>query len=96
MHYFCKLFGAWNKPSPLRDYFCTELTPAETSGRSFFWKMRRKFSAHQIAGVKNCATHEAFTASGSSLSGFTGTKQFSPLTGVMDRLCVLQRCKAPA
>lgn len=58
--------------------------------------MRRKFSAHQIAGVKNCAVHEAFTASGSSLSGFAGTEQLLPLPGVMDGLCVLQRCKGAA
>lgn len=95
MHYFCKLFGAWNKPSPLRDYF-VQLTPAESSERSFSWKMRRKFSAHQIAGVKHCAVHEAFTASGSSLSGFTGTKQLLAFTAVMDRLCVLQRCRGSA
>lgn len=58
--------------------------------------MRRKFSAHQIAGVKNCAVHEAFAASGSSLSGFAGTEQLLPLPGVMDGLCVLQRCKGAA
>lgn len=29
--------------------------------------------------------YEAFTASGSSLSGFAGTKQLLPFTGVMDR-----------